>query len=104
MEVKTDIYAEARRRLVEPANIPKAGKSKCTESEKAASRRYSKTEKGKAANHKKCCNWQKSHPEEVYEYVVKFRAKFEAEHGMKYGTYLYRKKHGLEIPEIKKAG
>lgn len=106
MEKTIDIYAEARRRLLRegtPAVNPGSSAETKRAASRAASRRYSKTEKGKAANHNKCKTWQKAHPKEVYGYVQKFRANFEALYGMKYGTYLYRKKRGLEVPEIKKA-
>ena len=111
-ENEIDIYAKARRRsaiasemAVETLFGASHNSSKRTEHEKAQARvnsaRYARTEKGKKTNVKKCRTYQRAHHKKVYGYVKNWRKKFEAKYGIKYVTYLYRKRHGQPVPKIK---
>lgn len=94
-----NIYSEAKRRIAEEEpRMPIREEKKRKARERA--REYSKTEKGKIANRKKCWNWQRRNPEKVRGYVVRWQARFFEKYGVKYTTYLYRRSHGLPVPKM----
>lgn len=106
-----DIYAEARSRsaliaqsLVD-ALFEEAARKAERERElgRARSKKYARTEKGKNTNARKCKRYQLKHRKEIIAYVKRWQEDFFKRYGMKYGTYLYRKKHGIPVPAIKKA-
>lgn len=108
---EVDIYAEARRRsaLVAESAVDTllVESAKKTERERklgrARSKKYAQTEKGKKTNARKCKRYQQKHRKEISAYVKRWQEDFFKRYCMKYGTYLYRKKHGLPVPTIKKA-
>ena len=93
-----DIYAEARKRIAIMSADPTMMLT--SPSARRASRKYSRTEKGKVTNRRKCKEWQRAHPEQVKVYVNTFRKKFFETYGMKYCTYMYRLKKGLPVPSL----
>ena len=108
---EVDIYAEARRRSSLIAQSPadsilvESAKKTARERElgRARSKKYAQTEKGKKTNARKCKRYQLKHRDEINAYVKRWQEDFFNRYGMKYGTFLYRKKHGLPVPTLKKA-
>ena len=106
-----DIYDEARRRSAliaqSPVDALLVEAAKKAERERALgrarSKKYARTEKGKKTNARKCKRYQQKHRKEINAYVKRWQEDFFKRYGMKYGTYLYRKKNGLPVPTIKKA-
>lgn len=94
-----DIFAEARKRTLEHAESSAKTERK---PDYTRQRKYASTPKGKATNSRKCSTYYKKHRDELIKYNKNWLENFERTHGVKYGTYRYRKKHGLAMPEEKK--
>jgi len=95
-----NIYEEARRRILEPSHIEAPIKAVSERSKALACKRvskYSRTEKGRAANARRCHRYYLKNKGRIREYLKEWLAAFEKEHGMKYATYRYRMKHGLPV-------
>lgn len=100
-----DIYKIARERTAEALErslavhpVKHRGEEKMAR-ERAKSARYASTTKGRAAGRRRCRKWAESHKEYFAAYIKKWKADFEERYGMKYATYIYRKSHGLPVPE-----
>lgn len=91
-----DIFAEARKRTLEHADSVEKAESK---PDYTRQRKYASTPKGKATNSRKCSTYRGKHRDELALYNKKWMEDFERTHGVKYGTYRYRRKHGLTMPE-----
>lgn len=91
-----DIFAEARKRTLEHADSVEKAERK---PDYTRQRKYASTPKGKATNSRKCRTYRGKHRDELALYNKKWMEDFELTHGVKYGTYRYRRKHGLTMPE-----
>lgn len=104
-----DIYMIARQRAAEATGTmleeafhgrPKKEKSERRKAlDYARYKRYRQSPKGKKANARKCKKWQDKHRRLMTERAKKFKDKFFARCGIKYGTFLYRRKKGLPLPD-----
>ena len=100
-----DIYKIARERTAEALERSLAVHPTLHrgEAEKARRRennaKYARSPKGRVVNGRRCRKWAERHKEYFAAYIKKWKADFEEKHGMKYATYIYRKNHGLPVPE-----
>lgn len=91
-----DIIAEARKRTLEHAE---SGEKAERKPDNTRQRKYASTTKGKAANSRKCRTYRDKNRDKLRDYLKTWMEEFERTHGVKYGTYRYRRKHGLAMPE-----
>lgn len=91
-----DIFAEARKRTLEHADSVEKAERK---PDYTRQRKYASTPKGKATNSRKCRTYRGKHRDELALYNKKWMEEFERTHGVKYGTYRYRRKRGLTMQE-----
>ena len=93
-----DILAEARKRTLEHAE---SGENTERKPDYTRQMKYASTPKGKATNSRKCRTYRSKNRDKLIAYNRKWMEEFERTHGVKYGTYRYRRKHGLAMPEEK---
>lgn len=91
-----DIFAEARKRTLEHAESVEKAERK---PDYTRQRKYASTPKGKATNSRKCRKYRGKHRDDLAAYNKKWMEEFERTHGVKYGTYRYRRKRGLTMPK-----
>lgn len=95
-----NIYEEARRRILEASTHEihvKAVSERLKELNKQRVAKYARSEKGRESNKRRGKRYRTRHYERLVEYHKEWKANFEKAHGMKYGTYRYRVKHGLPV-------
>lgn len=91
-----DIFAEARKRTLEHAE---SGEKTERKPDYTRQRKYASTPKGKATNSRKCRTYRGKNRDKLRDYLKTWMEEFERTHGIKYGTYRYRRKHGIAMPE-----
>ena len=100
-----NIYEEARRRTAELEEMKAAKEKAVTERSRDLARKrvskYARTEKGRQSNARRCRKYREKNRSRLNDYNREWHEAFEKEHGMKYGKFRYRLKHGL-VKEEKK--